>query len=59
VHRAGDLPVGHEAGGEPVAGGVVAAVVAPFFFYPFSKTIWVALELILRPAESHEPTDNR
>lgn len=42
-----------------IAGGVVAAVVAPFFFYPFSKTIWVALELMLRPAESHEPTDNR
>ncbi|MDQ4097160.1 MAG: DUF983 domain-containing protein [Actinomycetota bacterium] len=42
-----------------IAGGIVAAVVAPLFFYPFSKTIWVALELMLRPAGSHEPTDNR
>jgi uncharacterized protein (DUF983 family) len=42
-----------------IAGGLVAAVVAPLFFYPFSKTIWVALELMLRPAGSDEPTDNR
>jgi uncharacterized protein (DUF983 family) len=42
-----------------IVGGVVAAVVAPLFYYPFSKTIWVALELMLRPAESREPTDSR
>ena len=42
-----------------VAGGLVGAVVAPLLFYPFSKTIWVALELMLRPAQAHEPTDNR
>lgn len=40
-------------------GGAVAAVIAPLVFYPFSKTIWVAFELILRPAASSEPTDNR
>ena len=42
-----------------IVGGVIPAVVAPFVFYPFSRTIWVALELMLRPAESREPTDNR
>ena len=33
------------------------AVVAPIVFYPFSKTIWVALELMLRPAQATEPSD--
>ncbi len=42
-----------------LAAGVVAAVVGPFVFYPFSRTIWVALELMLRPAASREPTDRR
>ncbi|MFP5319601.1 MAG: DUF983 domain-containing protein [Acidimicrobiia bacterium] len=40
-----------------VVGGLVAAVLAPIAFYPFSRTIWVAFELILRPAEAAEPTD--
>ncbi len=39
-----------------IAGGI-AAVVAPFAFYPFSRTVWVAFELMLRPAESAEPRD--
>ena len=42
-----------------IVGGLVAAVVAPFVFYPFSRTVWVALELMLRPADRREPTDNR
>lgn len=42
-----------------IAGGVVAAVIAPLVFYPFSRTTWVALELMLRPAGSVEPTDTR
>lgn len=42
-----------------IIGGLIAAVVAPFVFYPFSRTIWVALELMLRPAENTEPTDKR
>jgi hypothetical protein len=40
-----------------IASGLVAAVVGPLVFYPFSKTIWVAIELMLRPAEAAEPTD--
>ncbi len=40
-----------------VAGGVVGAVVAPFFFYPWSKTLWVAVELIIRPLHPSEPSD--
>ena len=40
-----------------VAGGVVGAVVAPLFFYPWSKTLWVAIELIMRPLHASEPSD--
>ena len=39
-----------------VSGGI-AAVLGPLLFYPFSKTIWVAIELIFRPADAPEPKD--
>ena len=39
--------------------GLVAAVLAPMAFYPFSKTIWTAFDLMLRPADAPEPTDRR
>jgi len=42
-----------------IAGGLVGAVLAPIFFYPFSKTLWVANELILRPIDEDEPGDAR
>jgi len=42
-----------------LVGGVAAAVLAPFAFYPFSKTLWVAVELILRPRDQVEPGDAR
>jgi uncharacterized protein (DUF983 family) len=49
-----------DAGLLPVfAGGVVGAVLAPLVFYPFSKTLWVAMELIMRPADAVEPADAR
>ncbi len=48
---AGLLPV--------IAGGVAGAVLAPLVFYPFSKTLWVAIELIMRPADAVEPADAR
>ena len=37
--------------------GLVAAVVAPLAFYPFSRTIWSAIDLVLRPPERTEPAD--
>jgi uncharacterized protein (DUF983 family) len=37
--------------------GLVAAVLAPLAFYPFSKTIWTAFDLIMRPPSVREPTD--
>ncbi len=40
-----------------VVGGLAAAVAGPLLFYPFSKTIWTAIDLILRPAQAHEPPD--
>ncbi len=42
-----------------LVGGVVGAVLAPIAFYPFSKTLWVAVELILRPRDEVEPGDAR
>ena len=49
-----------DAGLLPVfAGGVVGAVLGPLVFYPFSKTLWVAIELIMRPADAVEPADAR
>jgi uncharacterized protein (DUF983 family) len=40
-----------------VGGGVLGAVLAPLAFYPFSKTLWVAIELIMRPLDATEPGD--
>lgn len=39
--------------------GFVGALLGPLLFYPFSRTIWVAVELLLRPVWADEPTDNR
>ena len=40
-----------------VVGGLVGAVVAPIVFYPWSKTVWTAFDLMLRPLAAREPTD--
>jgi Na+/phosphate symporter len=40
-----------------VAMGLVAAIVAPLVFYPFSRTIWSAIDLVLRPQDRPEPAD--
>jgi len=40
-----------------VVGGIVGAVVAPMVFYPWSKTVWTAIDLMLRPLAAMEPTD--
>ena len=49
-----------DAGLLPVsAAGVAGAVLAPVVFYPFSKTLWVTIELIMRPADVTEPADAR
>ena len=42
-----------------VVAGLVAAVAAPFAFYPFSRTLWAAIDLIMRPSDAAEPTDQR
>jgi uncharacterized protein (DUF983 family) len=34
-----------------------AAVAFPLFFYPFSKTVWVAIDLRMRPIEERERLD--
>ena len=40
-----------------IVGGLVGAVVAPMVFYPWSKTVWTAFDLMLRPLAVREPTD--
>ncbi len=40
-----------------VVGGLLGAVVAPMVLYPWSKTVWTAFDLMLRPVEAREPTD--
>jgi hypothetical protein len=42
-----------------ILSGLVAAVLGPILFYPFSRTLWTALELILRPADAVEPRDEK
>lgn len=42
-----------------VLAGVVAVAAGPFVLYPFSRTLWVAIELMLRPAAAPEPDDRR
>ncbi len=40
-----------------IAAAASAAMLGPVAFAPFSRTLWVALELILRPAGAREPDD--
>lgn len=35
-------------------GGIVLTILAPFLFFPFSKTIFLAFDLVFRPAEPAE-----
>lgn len=44
-----DLP-----GGWWVIGGSLAFGLVPVFFYPFSKTLWNAIDLAMRPLEDDE-----
>ncbi len=39
--------------------GLAVAVVAPVVFYPFSRTLWSAIDLIIRPVGAREPRDRR
>ena len=40
-----------------IVGGIIGAVLAPVIFYPWSKTIWTAFDLMLRPVHMTEPAD--
>ena len=40
-------------------GGMVLTIVAPFLFFPFSKTIFLAFDLVFRPAEPAERAGGR
>jgi uncharacterized protein (DUF983 family) len=38
-------------------GTLAVAVIAPVVFYPFSRTLWAAIDLIIRPVDAKEPRD--
>ncbi|HYU19296.1 MAG TPA: DUF983 domain-containing protein [Chloroflexota bacterium] len=35
-------------------GSIALVIVCPLAFYPFSKTLWIAFDLLFRPVERHE-----
>jgi hypothetical protein len=37
-------------------GGILLMILAPFAFFPFSKTLFLAFDLIFRPASHDELT---
>lgn len=37
-----------------VSSSVLVAILFPIFFYPFSKTVWTAIDLRIRPPEPGE-----
>lgn len=39
------------------AAGISANIVVPLVFYPFSKTIWTAADLLMRPMDLPEIAD--
>ena len=39
---------------ELLFGGLAIMLVAPFLFYPFSKTLFLAFDLIFRPPTAHD-----
>lgn len=39
------------------AAGIAANVIVPLVYYPFSKTTWTALDLVMRPMELREIAD--
>jgi hypothetical protein len=42
----------------PLTGTAIAtAIVVPLFFYPFSKTLWTAIDLRMRPPATGEVVD--
>jgi hypothetical protein len=42
-----------------IAAVIVVAVVVPLAFYPFSKTLWSAIDLAMRPLEPDDDVDPR
>ena len=40
-----------------IAAGIAMSVVATLFFYPFSKTVWSALDIAMKPLDDKELAD--
>ncbi len=37
-----------------MVGGVLVSIIVPTVFYPFSKTVWTAIDVAMRPLAPHE-----
>jgi hypothetical protein len=35
-------------------GGIPLMLITPIAFFPLSRTLWIALDLVFRPAEPHD-----
>lgn len=44
-----DIPVG-----PLMAANIAAAILVPGLFFPFSRTLWTAIDIAMRPLEAHE-----
>lgn len=49
-----EIPVG-----PLIAAGATVSVVVPLLFFPFSKTLWSAIDLAMRPLEPDDDVDPR
>jgi hypothetical protein len=49
-----DIPAG-----PLIAAGAVISVVLPILFFPFSRTLWSAIDLAMRPLEPDDDVDPR
>lgn len=39
---------------EMIIACAITAVIGPIFFYPFSKTVWLAIDIMMRPVQPGE-----
>jgi uncharacterized protein (DUF983 family) len=39
-------------------GGIALMVVVPLVFFPYSRTIWLAIDLVFQPAEAEDFTES-
>jgi hypothetical protein len=48
------LTLPHPPPGKLAIGGMIVGVIVPTFFFPMSRTVWSAIDLIMKPLEPQE-----